>query len=335
MGRWILIAVVAALGATGIAYYSMSPDRGPVAPEQAVTEAVPAPTTRVTTKPPVIAPVTAEAPARERAGGREPVLSEQPGAPPEPQPREPISLSRGLISMNVEGQPLRELLHEIASLGAFRIQIDSGVEDRTVTASFDAWPLDQALLELARGLDVYLLYGDSPRRPVKGAWLFAGGQGYRAEPSAPESRAGLLELERQLADPDPQARIAALRSYTEVLPEEAARVALEQLWDRNDAVRVAALDTALKQGMPVDLEQLEELAGADPSPLVRFLALSGLLQKATHTELEGLRYLATSSLDDPDEGVSWAAGQILDAIDGAPAGADQEDADTRQDDDTP
>lgn len=103
----------------------------------------------------------------------------------------------------------------------------------------------------------------------------------------------------------------------------AIKAVLVALEDDDWRVRSRALDAAVNSYLAIPEEVLIDRAQFDPSPEVRFLALSGVaarldppLPDVAAVDPANARAISSLALNDPSEHVRWQAQQILDTLDG-------------------
>ena len=140
----------------------------------------------------------------------------------------------------------------------------------------------------------------------------------RALSSAPPPR-GLGEhsgVEEELTDTDPEVRARALESLVGRKGKAAFELVLTALEDPDDLVRSRALNTAVDSNLDIPPETLIRLVQSDPSPPVRFSALTAISSyaDAPPTDLD-IMEIAIYGSGDSDPEVRALALNIIDRLD--------------------
>jgi HEAT repeat protein len=148
---------------------------------------------------------------------------------------------------------------------------------------------------------------------LRAVWVYPKGQGRRILPVGPEKWASTEELHRLAEDPDPEVRARAFETLVGRKGGKAQEVVFDALGDPNDRVRFRTLQAALNNRVPLALDSLQYLVQNDSSPVVRFLALSGMAENS-EVGSNNLRALAESVLNDPNPQVREQAREILDQL---------------------
>jgi hypothetical protein len=245
-----------------------------------------------------------------------------------------IRVAEGLVSVEVERAPLRQVLGEISVRSGVTL-LWLGSRDEEVSARFESVPLDQALSMLVRE-NFFLVYsGQLPERPVE-LWVFrrehagepktrrAADEPAGVEPPRHEQHAGrpLIRAPEDSDDgPSAEAAIDALRTHEDVDARAQAVAALRDLGDRgafaalseaaasdtDESVRQEALAALAALGGRAAVEPLARALRRDPDPFVRYEAVVGL------AEIGGARAgrLLVEALHDADELVRAKAEDLL------------------------
>jgi hypothetical protein len=182
--------------------------------------------------------------------------------------------------------------------------------------------LEVGLQEILKNQDAFFLYGAQENNPenqqhrstsLRGVWVYPKGQGRRILPVGPEKWASTEELQRLAEDPDPEVRARAFETLVGRKGSRAPNVVFEALEDPNDRVRFRTLQAALNNRVALSLDSLQYLVQNDSSPVVRFLALSGMAENSEAGN-SNVRILAESVLNDPNPQVREQAREILDQL---------------------
>jgi hypothetical protein len=179
----------------------------------------------------------------------------------------------------------------------------SGSSDRTRTSSF------------AKFLGFIFFYAGDQAGPQY-IWVYPQGKGVGLRPVPPEVWASTQELEVAFNDIDPEVRSKALQSLVERKGKSALNLLNMALEDSDDQVRSRALTTANNSNLEIAHDTLLSLAQNDPSPHVRFLALS-LISNYVEKPPANFDILgaANYALTDTDPEVRQLASNLIDLID--------------------
>lgn len=252
-------------------------------------------------------------------------LGAAPAVAVEPAPLR-IAVSDGRVSAELEDASLADVLARLAEQADLQARVAPEAGARTLSASFDALPLEQALARLLRGTSHVLV-----RDPAGEGWrLWVLASGAAAAPPAarrPSARQAastqaLPEADRLVFDlrhaPDPEQRAAALVALSVAYPTQFVAVLADAFSDPDLAVRETALD--LVASAPEDdvvpraskLALLEQVSRTDAAPQMRGEALSLLAALD-----EGrAREAAMRMRDDPDEALREEAQALLESLGG-------------------
>lgn len=225
-----------------------------------------------------------------------------------------VSVKEGRLTVRVENRSQDWILEEISRQAKVAITRVSGSGPRHVTMHFQDLSLDEGLRQILASQDAFFFYGAAGKTPavLRAVWIYAKGKGEGVEPVPPEAWASSKDLERDVADPDPDVRARAVEALIERKHDGARDIVLDALKDQDDGVRSTALHESLANDVDLPTELLTELALGDPSPDVRFLALDGLADHA------GVRAIAERAAHDPSLPVRQKAREILQELDGTP-----------------
>jgi HEAT repeat protein/PBS lyase HEAT-like repeat-containing protein len=210
-----------------------------------------------------------------------------------------VKVDHHLVSVDVWDTLLADVLGAVAEQAGIRVTIDGGGKDR-VTQSFTGVDLDEAILRLARGHDVVLIYGSPMSRAgmdrlveVRVYTISTAGVPAVVDPRN-ERPQGARTLIRQARQQEP----GELTSLTTTLASDADPVARQ-----NAAAALGGMGGAATAALTAALE--------DQDPSVRTSAISSLGMVRDETLARPLASLLAS---DPDPEVrrasAWALGRL-------------------------
>jgi len=241
-------------------------------------------------------------------------------------------VEEGVVTVKIAGTSLEEVLREISTQSRIRLVLH-GSRPETISAEFQAVPLDEALRRLIKA-NFLLLY--SPDGHLAEVWvlrqpgerILAGereslesliGELQRGEP-AQRWRAALalgdFKNEQALApvigalegDDAPEVRQAAISALEDLGGQQAiAALAAAVSGDSDDSVRLSAVEALAKLGGPEAVEPLTRALRADAEPFVRYQALVNLAELGD----DRVRGSLLQALDDPEEFIREKAAEIL------------------------
>ena len=219
-----------------------------------------------------------------------------------------IKTINGLLSMSVRARPLALVLADVSQAGGVPIMLnDAQAGNQPLTLRFQDLPLDQALLRILKGYDVFFSYGaDQQGVPgLNAVWVYARGRGRGLAPISPELWASTKEIEKRLDDANPEIRGKAIEALASRKGAGAVDAIFAALKDDHSHVRTQALYGAMTAGISLPGETLSTLALTDPSADVRFLALEALAGDPN------VGALAEQALTDPSPQVQQKGQEIL------------------------
>jgi HEAT repeat protein len=241
-------------------------------------------------------------------------------------------VEEGVVTVNIAGASLEEVLNEIRAQSRIRLVLH-GSRPETISAEFQAVPLDEALRRLIKA-NFLLLY--SPDGHLVEVWvlrdpgerILSGERGaldsligelQRGEP-AQRWRAALalgeFKNEQALApgigalegDDAPEVRQAAISALEDLGGQQAiAALAAAVSGDSDDSVRLSAVEALARLGGPEAVEPLTRALRADAEFLVRYEALVNLAELGDDRVRDSL----LQALDDPEEFIREKAAEIL------------------------
>jgi hypothetical protein len=226
-----------------------------------------------------------------------------------------ITVAEDRLSVRVQNRSLKRLLEEIATKSEVPIIISADVTDQRVSLQFQHLPMEHGLRLVLHAMDAFFLYTaeDHPAAVLRAVWVYPAGQGHRIAPVPPEAWASTTEILDQLTAPDPLERARAVEVVIDRQGQQALEIVLEALEDAEEQVRYRALYKTLHTGLALPEDVLQWLLRADPSPVVRFLALEALAS-GPGASPEHLQEVAELALHDPSVQVQSQAQDILEAL---------------------
>ena len=179
------------------------------------------------------------------------------------------------LSVRATDQSVAVVLGAIARCAPrVAIHVAPELEADPVSIAFADVPIDEGLRRIVRGYDVFFYYVGAQASPELGAvWVFQRGQGGALAPLDAVAWASDADVEKRLADPDPNTRFRALKAHIERRGEAAMAEVLTALADPDEVVRAQVLDLALGSGLRIPPDRWSALALSDPSALIRLQAL--------------------------------------------------------------
>jgi hypothetical protein len=251
-----------------------------------------------------------------------------------------MKLEDGLLNVDAREAPLADVLRSIGARAGIRVVVGADVADR-VTATLTRVPLEEGLLRLTRGHSVLLVYEASPgwmAAPPRLAevQVYRGGgvtpaAAAEVVPAAAVPSADLVGpneawsndqlgalaatgrrgdtgaaeyLGRILAEnPDPRARVQAIRALRRIGGEPALDGLSRALGDKDHRIRMEAISAYAAVAAAGGLSTLGEIVSVDPEPEVRRYAVRVLARLGTPEALD----LVARAARDPSDIVRDAA----------------------------
>jgi hypothetical protein len=238
------------------------------------------------------------------------------------QPSEQLSvgIKKGLVTADVRNQPLSVLMDEFASQGQLSITVAEDLGAENVVIELNRVPLDEALRRLLSKYDVFYYYagtGDTPA-VLRAVWVYAKGTATGVKPVPPEAWAGNDDLLKSTADTDSAVReraYEALIARPDRRTQDLVIAALRGFREKDEGIRQRLLSRAITSGMPIPFEVLADMARADSSEQIRWIALDALAQDST-----AAKTVAEAALTDASESVRVRAKEILAEVSGKERG---------------
>jgi hypothetical protein len=243
-----------------------------------------------------------------------------------------IRVEDGVVTVKIAGASLGEVLKEIEAQSRIRLVL-YGSRPETISAQFQAVPLDEALRRLIKAnfLLVYAPDGDLAevrvlREPGErilseesGSLDSLIGELHRGEPAQrwravltlgefKNEQALVPVLEALQGDGAPEVRQAAISVLEDLGGQQAmAALAAAASGDSDDFVRLSAVEALAKLGGPEAVDPLTRALRVDAEPFVRYEALVNLAELGD----DRVRGSLLQALDDPEEMIRDKAAEIL------------------------
>jgi HEAT repeat protein len=229
------------------------------------------------------------------------------------QPAPAITVEGGVVSVRLRNASVRAALEELGRQIPVRITMAQNTEDAQITSDLTGVPIEFGLRTLLANYDTFFYYGGAGQdsSSLRGVWIFPKGTALTMQPASLQACAGGRELEAALADANPRVRqqaYDALMTRPDNRSRELVIQALRGGRERDDEVRQHIFTAALSRGFEIPPDVLSEIARADVSEHVRWMALDALSQYATAQQA------AQAALSDTSLAVRQKAQEILTAF---------------------
>ena len=259
--------------------------------------------------------ITHQATTRTVAASRETVgLSLSNGKADTSQATSPVTVKAGLLSVMLDEQPLRWVLDEISRQTGILFETGPEINEQRVTDAFQDIPIERGLRRLLRSWDLFFFYEGEQVQPQT-IWVYQQGKGVGLRPVPPEVWASTQELELAFNDIDPEIRSKALQALVERKGKSASSLLNMALEDSDDQVRLGALTAANNSSLEIAPDTLIRIVQNDPSPRVRFLALSLLSNNVENPPVNlDILGIANYALDDADPEIRQLASNLINLI---------------------
>jgi hypothetical protein len=246
-----------------------------------------------------------------------------PGQQPKQTDKEPnqpsifIRVENGALNASFRDQPLHLVCHMIAEKSDIRIVLADGLVDDLVSLNVSSAALDVSLRELFAGYDMFAFYGGSKGVPsgLRTVWVYPKGGASDLRPVPRSDWAGVRELEATLGDTNAEIREAAYEALLE-RPDPRSRSlvvdAIRGIRERDSVLRERLLSTAISRGFSLTADVLTDLARADASEQIRWMALDAL----AFSEYPSAKDVAVAATTDPSEAVRSRAKEMLNQLSG-------------------
>lgn len=224
-----------------------------------------------------------------------------------------VTFEAGRLSVRIQDLPIGAAMEELTRRTGVKIAIAQEIEDMNISAALSGVALEAGLRALVGKYDSFFYYGanDDETPALRAVWVFSKGAALTIQPVALEACAGGKELELLLADQEPRVRkqaYDALIRRPDSRSRELVIQAIRGVAEKDDDLRQHILAGALSKGFDIPPEVLSELARADNSEQVRWIALDALSHDGA------ARQAAEAALTDASPAVRQKAEEILLAL---------------------
>jgi hypothetical protein len=221
-----------------------------------------------------------------------------------------VRVQNGRLTVHAKNRRFRSIIADLARTTDVAFELDESVEDPRTTVDFDNLSIEEGLRRVLASYDSFFLYADRQDKPGVAAtlstiWVFARGRSTGVIPTTRAEWASTAELEKEVADPDPEVRGRAIEAIVERRGQRAEQIIQRALTDDNDDVRTRTLYAAISADVDLSPAMLKTLVETDRSRNVRFLALQ---QLEDHPEAKSI---AERAQQDPDSHVRAEADRLL------------------------
>ncbi|HEY7058294.1 MAG TPA: HEAT repeat domain-containing protein [Vicinamibacterales bacterium] len=222
----------------------------------------------------------------------------------------------GRLSVRAADQSLALLLRAISRCTPqLAISVAPELEADSVSIVIADVPVDEGLRRIVDAYDAFFYYGGAPSSPaIERLWVFPRGRGYALAPLDTAVWASDADVDRRLADPDPDTRFRALKALIERRGATAIDAVLTALADPDETMRAKVLDLAFGRGLQIPPDRLTALVVSDSSALIRLQALQYF------PDGPELVSVAEAAQTDPNPYVQMEAKAILARVAAAAAG---------------
>jgi hypothetical protein len=227
-----------------------------------------------------------------------------------------IVFEKGRVSATIRNHSLQRVLHQVSLATKVEFILAPGIGDRPISLELKNVALDELLRRVLNSYDAFYYYGGSEEAPaaLRRVWVYAKDAAVAARPLPPEAWAGGRDLEELSTDSDPEVRAQAyeaLMSRPDPRSRELVLQALRGSREKDADLRQRILSSAFTKGLDVPSDLLVDLARADPSEQMRWMALDALSQNVS------VRYAAEAALTDTSQAVRERAKEILAELEAA------------------
>jgi hypothetical protein len=224
-----------------------------------------------------------------------------------------INVDGGLLSVRLNSASVRATLEELGRLTPVRISIPNDFDDAEISAEMNGVAFEAGLRRLLTNYDTFFFYSGPGQEPasLRAVWVYPKGSALTMQPASLQACAAGRELEAALADANPRVRQQAYEALL-MRPDSRSRDLVIQAIrggrERDDQVRQFIFSAALSRGFEIPPDVLWEIARADVSEHVRWLALDALAQHPIAQQA------AQAALNDASLAVRQKAEEILSAF---------------------
>jgi hypothetical protein len=236
---------------------------------------------------------------------------EQPkGTAPATEQPSGIRFEKGRLTAQFRNWPLQSVSEQLAASAGVSIVLSEGLEEIQVSAEINGVVIEDALRNLLAGYDTFFFYDGSKNVPavLRTVWVYPKGSASALKPVRPEQWASGAELESALRDSNTEARALAYEALMSRPDQRSQSLVIDAIRgnrERDPALRERLLATAISKGFALPENVLADLARADSSDQIRWIALDALSQYPSGKQI------AEAALTDPSETVRVRAKEIL------------------------
>ena len=229
-----------------------------------------------------------------------------------------MTFSNGQFTARINNRPLQSVAEEMAAVTKVNVLVAENIGDNRVSLQVESVTIAEALQTLLVDYDMFFFYGSVKGTPavLRTVWVYPKGTASALQPVPPEAWASNKEIEKALSDSDPQARELAYNALMS-RPDRRSRSllldALKGIRERDDGLRQRMLATLMSKGFPIPSDVLADLARADPSAEMRWMALDAI------SEYPSAKQVAEAAVLDANQAVRERAKELLRELKGAEA----------------
>jgi hypothetical protein len=193
--------------------------------------------------------------------------------------------------------------------------VADNVPNATISLNLRDLPLDEALRMILQDFDVLYLYEGLKNAPaaLTTVWIYPKGTTRHALPLSLDTLPMNQETQARVASLPLDERIETSEEMREREREYEAETILKALGDRDDQMRYHTLYQAVQTGIVLPIETLRDLTYSDPSPEIRIMALSMIINHINIDKKTALD-IVTFATRDPSEAVESLAKQSLEYL---------------------
>lgn len=228
-----------------------------------------------------------------------------------------IAVDEGRLSARFEHCTLGRVIEELARRTKINLVAEQQATGDEISAHVQRQPVEAGLRRILAGYDLFFFYSaTNPEGSLpKSVWIYPRGSASTIRPVPMERWASAKELEAGLAESEPEVREKAYRALMERPDRHSRELVLGCILgetERDEGLRQRLLSAAISNGFKIPPHLLAQLARADASVGIRWMALDSL------AESPQAKSVAEAALADPDESIRQRAQEILAAHTSAP-----------------